>query len=366
MDEWTPILVLPNLDVQATIECEFAAIVSPADPRVEQLRKDHPTLTKFLGKFSGQFREQCWPALLILRSDTLDTCRTAEAVTAFRDLVSLSTIPLARAKRLRYDRGVPLVYSTAFQFYPWMLDKRYEDLIMTNPASLSMHLLSEFKGQSFPEQSQTSLMERDIDIPLAKALLERWVARFPQASMAWSDRALFRSLNMANEAARIPALVASTFYDVGRTLALWVSAFEIVAHPGGTGQSNFLTVAAKIEKVKWLDPMLTAASHNVVTGKKVTQRPLATWIYKKIYDLRNDYLHGNEVAGEALTLNNKAIIDFAACLYRLVLTGFLDLEFNQPMPPSDDEGATSKFISRRMEFRKPQRLLEAALLTAIS
>jgi hypothetical protein len=75
-------------------------------------------------------------------------------------------------------------------------------------------------------------MERDIDRPLAKALLERWVARFPQASMAWSDRALFRSLNMANEAARIPAPVASTFYDVGRTLALWVSAFEIVAHPG--------------------------------------------------------------------------------------------------------------------------------------
>jgi hypothetical protein len=91
--EWTPILILPNLDVRATIECEFAAIVSPADPRVEQIRKDHPTL-KFLGKFSDQFREQCWPALLILRSDTLDTCRTAEAVTAFRDLVSLSTIPL--------------------------------------------------------------------------------------------------------------------------------------------------------------------------------------------------------------------------------------------------------------------------------
>jgi hypothetical protein len=42
-------------------------------------------------------------------------------------------------------------------------------------------------------------MERDIDIPLAKSLLERWMARFPQASMAWNDRALFRSLNMAIE-----------------------------------------------------------------------------------------------------------------------------------------------------------------------
>jgi hypothetical protein len=294
-------LVLPNLDVRDAVECEFAAIVSP-DSRVEQLRKDHPTLTQFLGKFSGQFEEQCWPSLLILRADAPNTCRTAEAVTAFRDLTSLSTIPLARAQRLRSDRGEPFAYSTAFQFYPWMLDKQYDNVIMTNPASLSTHLLSKFNGQSFPEQSQTSLSERNIDMPLAKALLEKWVTRFPQASTAWSDRVLFRSLNMANEAARIPALVASTFYDVGRTLALWVSAFEIVAHPGGTGQSNFTTVADMIGKVKWLDPTLGAATHEVAIGRKTSQRPLATSVCKKIYDLRNDYLHGNDVAGPSLML----------------------------------------------------------------
>jgi hypothetical protein len=365
MDEWTPILALPNLDMRCAIECEFAAIVSPVDSRVEQLRKDHPTLTEFLGKFSSQFRQQCWPALLILRSDAPDTCRTAEAVTAFRDLVSLSAIPLARARSLHSDSGEPLVYSTAFQFYPWMLDSGYQNLIMTNSASLSVHLLSEFEGQSFPEQSQTSLMERDIDIPLAKALLERWVTRFPRASTAWGDRALFRSLNVANEAARIPALVAPTIYDVGRTLALWVSAFEIVAHPGGTGRSNLATVAAMIEKVKWLDPTLAAATHNVVIGKKATPRPLATWVCKKIYGLRNDYLHGNEVAGPSLRLNGKSIIDFAACLYRLVLTGFLDLKFNEPMPPPDDAEATGNFISRRMDFHGPQKSFEAAILTAI-
>jgi hypothetical protein len=141
-----------------------------------------------------------------------------------------------------------------------MLDKQYEHLTMSNPSSLSTHLLSKFKGQSFPEQSQTSLTERDIDHPLVKALLARWVALFPQASMAWRDRALFRSLNMANEAARTPARVAATFYDVGRTLALWVSAFEIVVHPGGAGQSGFEKVAAEIEKVKWLDQTLAAAA----------------------------------------------------------------------------------------------------------
>jgi hypothetical protein len=170
---------------------------------------------------------------------------------------------------------------------------------------------------------------------------------------------------MANEAARIPALVASSFYDTGRTLALWVSAFEIVAHPSGTGQSNFTTVADMIEKVKWLDPKLGTAAHKVVIGKKTSHRPLATWVLKKIYDLRNDYLHGNDVAGPSLMLNNKPVIDFAACLYRLVLTGFLGLEFGEPMPTSENAEFIGRFIARRMDFNEPQKSLEAALRTAI-
>ena len=79
-------------------------------------------------------------------------------------------------------------------------------------------------------------MERDIDFPLARELLNRWIVRFSEDAVEWKDKALFRSLNMANEAGRIPALTAATFYDVGRSLALWVSAYEILAHPGGTGR----------------------------------------------------------------------------------------------------------------------------------
>ncbi len=366
MGEWVPMLVMPNLDIRGSIECEFAAIVSATDSRVEKIRRYHPNVTNFLGKFSGQFKNQCWPSLLILSADSPEMCRTAEAITAFRDLASLSAIPLARAKRLRFDRGESLVYSTAFQFYPWTLDKHYKNLIMSNPASTSMHLVSEFNGQSFPEQSQVSLMEQYVDLPLAKALLKRWVMRFPRNSTSRCDLVLFRSLSMANEAARIPALVAPTFYDVGRTLALWVSAFEILAHPGATGQSNFTTVAALIEKVKWLDCALSAKTHNVVIGKKSELRPLATSIYKKIYDLRNDYLHGNDADGSSLVLNNnKGIIDFAACLYRFALTGFLGLKFNEPRPLVDDVDATGNFMSRRRDFHEPQESLEAAVLTAI-
>jgi hypothetical protein len=93
MDEWTPVLALPNLDMRGTLECPYAAIVAPTDPRVEKLRATHPKLTTFLSKFSGQFREQVWPSLLLLRADAPQSYYTAEAVSAFRDILSLSVVP---------------------------------------------------------------------------------------------------------------------------------------------------------------------------------------------------------------------------------------------------------------------------------
>ena len=85
----------------------------------------------------------------------------------------------------------------------------------------------------------------------------------------------------------------------------------------------------------------------------------------KIYNLRNDFLRGNDVDGPALLLSGKVIIDFAACLYRMALTGFLDLHFNVPMPPSEDAEAMGAFLNQRMTFNAFQGVYEDALLTSI-
>ncbi len=363
MDEWTPVLALPNLDIRGSLECPYAAIVPPTHARVEQLRAAHPKLTSFLSKFSGQFREQVWPSLLLLRTDAPQSYYTAEAVSAFRDILSVSVVPYARTTRLRFDRANGLSFTNTFQFYPWMLDKQFEEMILMNPAQVHAHLLSEFKGQSFPEQPQASIMGDDIDIPLARELLNRWIERFSGNPVAWKDKALFRSLNMANEAGRIPALVASVFYDTGRSLALWVSAYEILAHPGGRGQSNFGTVSELLERVKWIDQKLAVAAHRI-PGRTAQQKPLAIWVCRKIYDLRNAFLHGNDVDGDALLLNGKPVIDFAACLYRLALTGFLDLHFNVETPSADDAEAFAQFIGQRRDFRKFQSAYEQAIAGA--
>jgi hypothetical protein len=362
-DEWIPVVALPNLDTRGKVECEFAAIVPPNDSRVDKLRADHPRLTTFISRFRGQFGEQVWPSLILLHANAPDSCKTAEAVTGLRDVIAMSVVPRARARRLRFGQANGLAFSTAFQLYPWMLDKQYEEMILTNSAAIGVHLLEEFHGQTFPEQSQMTVMEQDVDMPLANLLLHHWASRFTAAQVAWADKALFRSLNMANEAAGIPAPTATTFYDVGRSLAHWVSAYEIMVHPEA-GISNKVKVAAELEKVQWLNSALAALNHSG-PGNPPQQKQLATSLCHKIYGLRDDFLHGNDVAGPALQLNGKPMIDFAACLYRLLLTGFFDLRFHKQLPAEGDAEAIGKYTAARIRFNSHQRLYEEALLTAI-
>ena len=362
-DEWIPIVALPNLDMRGRVECDHAAIVPPNDPRIDKLRADHPRLTLFMLRFRGQFGEEIWPSLILLHANAPETCRTAEAITGLRDVIAMSVVPLARARRLRYLQPDGLAFSAAFQLYPWMIDRQYDEIILRNSASSHLHSLDQFHGQTFPEQGQLTVMETDVDMPLAHLLLDRWVSRFAGAAVAWEDKALFRSLNMANEAAGIPAPTASTFYDVGRSLAHWVSAYEIMVHPE-VGVANKSKVAAELEKVQWLDQAVAALNHPG-PGNVPQQKQLATWVCHKIYGLRDDFLHGNDVGGPALLQNGKPMIDFAACLYRLVLTGFFNLHFHEQLAPGAAADAIAKFATTRRRFNAPQRLYEEALSTAV-
>lgn len=362
-DEWIPIVALPNLDMRGKVECAYAVIVPPNDPRVDKLRADHPRMTLFMSRFRNQFGDEIWPSLILLNANAPETCRTAEAITGLRDVIAISVVCRARARRLHFNRAESLAFSAAFQLYPWMIDRQYDEIILQNSASTHLHSLDQFHGQTFPEQGQITVQENDLDMPLANLLLTRWISRFTAAAVAWEDKALFRSLNMANEAAGIPALTASTFYDVGRTLAHWVSAYEIMVHPE-VGISNKSKVAAELEKVHWLDQRLSALNHPG-PGNPPQPKQLATWLCSRIYGLRDDFLHGNDVDGPALLLNGKPTIDFAACLYRMVLTGLFDLHFLEQLPADATADAIGQFTARRMRFNSSQRLYEQALLTAV-
>jgi hypothetical protein len=75
-----------------------------------------------------------------------------------------------------------------------------------------------------------------------EALFRRWKRHYLARGRLWSDRALFRSLNMAANAAQLPGGIDTTLYDLGRMTGLWVSAFEILAHPHTGTDPSYIEV----------------------------------------------------------------------------------------------------------------------------
>ena len=363
--EWTPVFVLPNVPLDQAVECEIAAIAPAHDRRVKALKRAHPTFKQFLNRFSDNFGEKFEPAVLLLDADAPPSFRDVAALGSFRDILALSAVTHGRALELRYPRGHRVLFGEAFAIYPWMLDRHYKDVIGSTPAILGTHLVSSFRGQSSPTLFRTPLAASDIDEPLLAMLLARWRRRYEAHEPAWEDVALMRSLNMAYQASLLPAGTDTTFYDVGRIVSLWVSAFEILVHPGGSGQANREKVFELIERTPWVIAASGQLAHDT-GGRTKVKRTLASWLIQTLYDCRNDFLHGNPVDRSTLLLATpqRTIFEYAAPLYRIALTSFLPLTYDAPIPSKENPKALGEYIADRMTFMYPQETAEEALLTS--
>lgn len=333
---------------------------------ITAIKRAQPMFRRFLNRFSDNFGQKFEPSVLLVNAEAPPAFLDISALASFRDLVAIATTSYGRGLELRQRRGHRVMFGEAFAIYPWMLDRHYEDVIGSTPAILGTHEVASFKGQSSPAIFRTPVDERDIDQPLLAALLGHWTRRYEAAEPAWVDVVIMRSLNMAYNASLLPAGTDTTFYDVGRVVSLWVSAFEILVHPGGNGQANRDKVFELIEKTAWAIPASAALAHDT-GGKTKVKRTLASWIYQALYDCRNDFLHGNPVdrAKLILPLPQRTVFEYAAPLYRLALTSFLPLVYAKPMPGADDAKALGGHISERMDYMAPQKSAEEALLTAM-
>ena len=223
---WEPIWALPNIDLDESVNSETFALVSPADPRVQELVQQHRNSGTFLNQFNDTHNNSIVPTLIIRRTDVPEPLNLLDAAASFRDLIVASTVPLARARDIIHDNAIDRRrYSSFLSTYPWMIDRNYEHIIAHTPAVLALHNVDHFTGHSFPELSRCSLRRHDFDEPLLQEVLRRWTARYLSAQPEWSDVAMFRSLNMIDQACLIPAGADAVLHAFGRTIALWSAAF---------------------------------------------------------------------------------------------------------------------------------------------
>jgi hypothetical protein len=361
---WIPMFALPHIDVQEPIEVAGMAVVSLRDERLKALTKKHRRFAMYMHRFKTEFGLQVWPSVLIRESTSPERYRSVEALAGFRDALAVSVIPYSWAHALRFENTFGIRYANWFSFYPWMVDAQYDGLIMQSMAQLGYHEVKALKAQTTAGFAHQPLAARMIDRPLLGALLGRWEARFKSETPALESVALFRSLNMALSASMLPGNVEVTIYDIGKAIALWVSAFEILAHPG-TQNVGFKQVYELLERATW---NLSDCNQAIYDGYKTGQskRILPVWLYGEMNRARNDFLHGNPIADARLIVSpgKQPLHLYAAPLFRMALTAYLDLKMD-PRPAREGESDYEAFLAHSHEFGHYQSDIEAAIATIL-
>lgn len=384
---WTPICVLPNIDLDEPVESDLLALVPSSDPRVLEVTNGNQKFREFLECFTDPFGKSIQPTLILQNNICGGRKISSEFIAYFRDVIVSSTVPYSISRFINGKPYQQVNYSSYFSICPWMISNDYEWLIGSTPAFTALQNVNKYIGQSSPELWPVELGPNDFDWPLLHELLRLWGALCKnEKNPEWKKLALFRSLNMANQAMLIPvnADAGGTIYDDGRIIALWVSAFEILIHPGGYGKANKDKVFKLLDSIPWIDRS-SGYNHFITKEKKdnkeiTIRRNLACWIYDQMYSCRNKFLHGNPVEDSDMNLlssrkpaedsdpnlrsSRRRMYHFAPILYRLALTAFLNLSWKKEPPNSNDPELIGRFISEKMDLKGYQSEAENALQLA--
>ena len=262
------------------------AFAGSSDPRLQAICRTIPKFADLLTRFTDTFGVALDPVVLIAREDIIPSL-TADTLLSFRDLVAICVIPYSRSLSTVYRTTNRIVYSNSFWIHPWTLSTDNQYLTTQTPALSGMHVVEAFRGQSSPELSVMQI--KDFDTPLFETLLVRWKRHYFGKRARWEDRALFRSLNMAFQAASLPAGVGANIFDLGRSVSLWVSALEILSHPR-IAKADLFTVYPLFENISYCDAKVEQRRYAAYVPKwkkdqnkkrktKEPRRPLPCWIY---------------------------------------------------------------------------------------
>lgn len=329
----------------------------------------YPVFGDLLDRFVNAFERKHNPSVLMFDPTCSDVHTSVQAMASMRDILSASVVPLARARFLNGRQTGPLCFSNAFDFYPWMIDRQFNDLIMFTPGTGGVDKVSDFRGQLAPEfVIPASVSDGDIDRPVFQALLSRWRNFYSRPNASGRQRSLLRSLNMAHHAGQLPGNQDTRAYDYGRLIALWVSALEILAHPGRR-RVDFWEVCDLLEGAHWdlrKNRRRDFKMRRQRNGHEVRQRRVCR-VYEVLYKARNDFIHGNHIHERSMYVGSHrvALHKLGALLYRMALSSSLDVR--APEMPEQWRARSTQEVGHlmvdRMSFQRIHGDFEHALVT---
>jgi hypothetical protein len=144
-------------------------------------------------------------------------------------------------------------------------------------------------------------------------------------------------------------------------VALWASAFEILRP---AKNNAYKRVYADLDGITWNLSDCKDRKYEVFGDKSGTLHSLPVWLFGEINHLRNDTLHGNPIPPGRLIVapGKQAISMYAAPLYRMMLTAYLDLKL-APRKPVTGLTAYENYRQSQFESAEYQQHIEAGLAT---
>jgi hypothetical protein len=361
MAQWIFLYLMPHTGFNEPIEHGRLAIVPPSDPRLQALASSSPAVRQLTSRFTDSFGHAVEPSALLKRADA-PASLDFEAVVAFRNVVAISSMTDAWTMHFSGGTAQYPLWADYFDFYPLTatLDGH---LFGQTVASAIVTWADNFVGQKAPHLQPTSYMSFGLDRPVLESCLAEWEQRFLRGRKTWRTRVLFRSLEIACQASRVPAIGTQrpTIHDMGVGIALWVSALEILSHPR-TQWATLQTVLNLLDRAWWLDPRLGARRYRHRQGKnKTVSVNLAAKLYCELYRARNDFLHGNPVTHHRLFPSKRAggpmLLHCGPLIYRAALLAFLGYS-----RPQSKDLTSGKALAEWMKANQLQRNFEKAFL----
>jgi hypothetical protein len=373
MGDWQFLYLLPHIDLTEPIENGRLAAVPCDDKRLAQIRSRElatdSLVSRFTNKFGGEHRPSC-----ILTAAAPAPILDFYAVTAFRNCIEVSVTSPSWVQAVLGGNVPHVLWSDHFDLYPFSPSKDGRELIGRSLA-LGTALQTkpcEFQGQPAPHMPSNDHVFYSLDEPLFARLMQEWNRRFVKGVRNRNVERLFRSLETAYVANRIPAVGSGhpTIHDIGVSIALWVSAFEILSHPG-KGGVNRGEVFALLGKIKWHSSEIGRRRFVIRSQKrKLKNNPtqqaqrinLCQKLYGELYRARNDFLHGNRVRPSNLFarggIGELTLLHCAPVVYRVALAAYLDIG-----PKTLGRGAPLDRLKECMESAFAWSDYERALLT---
>ena len=167
---WEPIWALPNIDLDKPVESCIFALVPASDPRVDLLKWEHGSFQTFMSRFQDTHGDHISPTLIIRPNSMLQN-PLGSWMQPLAFAIFLLPLAVAASEITNHESTVVIFIestdSSFFWVYPWMTRSTLRKNNRTHTGfTLALHDVDQFRGQSSPELSRTTLLRRDFDEPL--------------------------------------------------------------------------------------------------------------------------------------------------------------------------------------------------------